>query len=277
MNSSILAAAIAVSVQVAPALPTDADEVRPADTVRTVPPAMTTEEARLTACISTLGTDAPSAIAEASQWASQERGAGRTYPLHCLGMAYMWMNRHAAAAEAFIEARDLTLPSSTAERARFGAMAAIALEAGGDMEAAVAAATAAEADALAGGDAILAAAIARDVASPLVRLERFAEADAALARARGYNAQDPLTWLISARFARSQERLTDAQAYIQTAAALSPRDPHVGLEAGIIAALAGRDGAARLSFQSVIALAPNTLLAERAQAYIDQLPPPLGR
>ena len=271
MPFSALLVSTLMLAQVVPDVPTDPAETSP------VAAPMTTEEARLAACMNLLRDDVPSAIAEASRWASEEPGAGRALPLQCLGTAYMWMGRHAAAAEAFGEARDITPAEQRPARARYGAMAAIALEADGDMAGAVEAATAAEADAIATGDTVLAAAIARDAASPLVQLGRAEEADAALARARGNNPQDPLTWLISARFSRSQERLAEAQGFIQTAAALSPRDPEVGLEAGIIAALAGRDGAARLSFASVIQVAPGSPLAERAQAYIDQLPAPEGR
>lgn len=277
-------------LQIMPPLPTDANEVRPADTPppASVPAdmpestprdvrAQTVEEARLAACMQTLREDPTSAIAEASRWAAQETGAGRAYPLQCLGTAYMWMNRHAAAADAFTEARDLALPSQNYERARYGAMAAIALEAAGDMTAAASASAAAETDALATGDAILGAAIARDAAGPLAQIGRAADAEAALERARKGNPQDPQVWLISARLARSQERLADAQMHIQTAAALSPRDPEVGLEAGIIAALAGRDGAARMSFNSVIEIAPGSELAARARDYLGQLPAAEGR
>ena len=56
-------------------------------------------------------------------------------------------------------------------------------------------------------------------------------------------------------------------------ATLAPLDPEVGLEAGVIAALGGRDEAARKSFTSVIHAAPGSDLARRAQQYLDQLGP----
>jgi Flp pilus assembly protein TadD len=42
--------------------------------------------------------------------------------------------------------------------------------------------------------------------------------------------------------------LADAQTQIQTAARLTPLDPEVGLEAGVIAMLSGHEDAARKSW-----------------------------
>ena len=96
-----------------------------------------------------------------------------------------------------------------------------------------------------------------------------------LTEARTALPDDPATWLISARLSRQQERLADAQQQIERAAMLAPRNPEVGLEAGVIAVLAGNDAAARRSWQSVVAMAPNTPVAATAQTYLDQLGPQL--
>jgi hypothetical protein len=45
----------------------------------------------------------------------------------------------------------------------------------------------------------------------------------------------------------------------------------VALEAGLIAVLAGRDEAARKSWQSVIAIAPTSAEAQTARDYLAQL------
>ncbi|MCB2084241.1 MAG: hypothetical protein KDD90_09345, partial [Sphingomonadaceae bacterium] len=50
-------------------------------------------------------------------------------------------------------------------------------------------------------------------------------------------------------------------------------DPEVGLEAGVIAALAGRYDAARASFRSVVAQPHAGAAAKTAQDYLDQLGP----
>jgi TolA-binding protein len=61
--------------------------------------------------------------------------------------------------------------------------------------------------------------------------------------------------------------------YIERAAQLFPVDPEIGLEAGVIAVLSGRDEAARKSWLSVIKAAPNSPSAKTAQGYLDQLGP----
>ena len=111
----------------------------------------------------------------------------------------------------------------------------------------------------------------RSTARALVALDRTGEAEAALNTARRDAAQDPDAWLLSATLARRLGKLSDAQFLIETAARLNPVDPEVGLEAGVIAVLSGRDEAARKSWQSVIAAAPGSAPAALAKSYIDQL------
>jgi tetratricopeptide (TPR) repeat protein len=84
----------------------------------------------------------------------------------------------------------------------------------------------------------------------------------ALAQARELAPQDPAVWLLSATLARRMEDLASARGWIATAAQLDPANPAIGLEAGLIAALAGNDDAARSSWQSVIDLAPRSTEAE---------------
>ena len=62
-------------------------------------------------------------------------------------------------------------------------------------------------------------------------------------------------WLLKATLLRRLERLPQAQSAIESAATLAPTNPEIALEAGVIAVLAGRDDAARKSWQSVLALA----------------------
>lgn len=116
-----------------------------------------------------------------------------------------------------------------------------------------------------------------DRARALVALGRVDEARDALAKAHLLAPDDGEGWLLSATLARRANELDRAQHDIELAGKLLPREPAVGLEAGVIAVLDGRDEAARKSWQSVIAAAPDTPEAKQAQAYIGQLgPAPAG-
>ena len=72
-----------------------------------------------------------------------------------------------------------------------------------------------------------------------------------------------------------------AQRQIEVAASLAPADPEVGLEAGVVAMLAGREAAARKSWESVVRTAPASKAAATAKDYLAQLgvaePPPPAR
>ena len=70
---------------------------------------------------------------------------------------------------------------------------------------------------------------------------------------------------------RRLDRLGEAQTAIERAALLAPGNPDIGLEAGVIAVLAGREDAARQSWQSVLELAPDTPAAATAKDYLAQL------
>jgi Flp pilus assembly protein TadD len=66
-------------------------------------------------------------------------------------------------------------------------------------------------------------------------------------------------------------QLQQARQEIETAVALDKSDPAIGLEAGVIAELAGDDAAARQSWKSVVAAAPDTPEAKSANAYLAQI------
>ena len=71
--------------------------------------------------------------------------------------------------------------------------------------------------------------------------------------------------------AQAANNLANAAAWITTAALLDPQNAAVGLEAGLIAALAGDDAAARTAWTAVIALDARAPQAETARAYLSQL------
>jgi Flp pilus assembly protein TadD len=98
-----------------------------------------------------------------------------------------------------------------------------------------------------------------------------------LAEARQANPKNPDAWLLSATLSRRQGKLAEAQAQIEQAGSLEPRDPAIGLEAGVIAVLSGRDAAARKSWESVVAAVPESDAARTATGYLAQLATPAGK
>ena len=239
-------------------------------TVPAPQPPVSQEQAELDACLEVVREDPTSAIAGASRWAGEVDGAALAYPLQCLGVAYTRLNRWQAAADAFTEARDVTT-GSPLRRALYGGMAGTARLQAGDGAAALPILTTAEADARSGGDIAFAGSLAVDVARAHAALGDDGAAATALERARRDAPQALESWLASAAFARASGDLASAQGYIETAGAIDPRSADVGLEAGVIAALAGRDDAARRSFESVRTVAPGSPQAELAADYLAQL------
>ena len=231
------------------------------------------EQDRLQLCLEQARTDPATAIATADGWLAEAAGAERSLPGQCLGSAYVSLLRWDAAQAAFLAARDARPAEDGAIRARLGAMAGNAALAAGDHAAALAALDRALADAAqgGGGESELAGTIAADRARALVGLGREDEAAAMLEQARRNAPQQAEVWLLSATLARRQDALEEAQGYIETAAALAPDDPAIGLEAGLIAALDGRDDTARTSWRSVIAAAPGSPESVAAGEYLAQL------
>jgi tetratricopeptide (TPR) repeat protein len=234
-------------------------------------PGTTLAQDRLTVCQTEARRDPTSAIVNASTWLREAVEDERSYPHQCLGVAYTSLLRWQAAEDAFMAAHAARPQSDFAGRARLAAMAANSALADGRHEAARKHLELAHGDAAVSGDTVLAGEIAADKARALVGLGLTDEAAKALAQARRDAPQRIESWLLSATLARRQDNLDEAQAHIQTAAALGPQDPAVALEAGVIAALAGRDEAARLSWRSVLELAPDGPEAAAARDYLAQL------
>lgn len=228
---------------------------------------------RLARCRALATSNPAEAAQDAKAWLDSTKGSARSEPGQCLGLALTGLGRFDDAAQAFSAAREVTPSIEPANRARLGAMAGNALLAAGKSEAALAQLDQAHGEALGSGDLRLAGEISVDRARALVALRRDGDAAAALAAARANAPENGQGWLLSATLARRQGRLAEAQQQIQLAAQLLPLDPEVGLEAGVIAVLAGNDAAARRSWQSVIRAAPDSTVARTAQSYLDQLGP----
>lgn len=231
---------------------------------------------QLRGCLDSVRSDPQAAVATATAWAAKAEGAEKSAASYCLGQAFGGVERWTDAEAAFLVARDTAPVTDSAQRARLGAMAGNAALAAGAPDRALAALDRARDNAAAASDTALAADIATDRARALVALKRNAEAETALAEARSAAPANPQAWLLSATLSRRTGKLAQAQAQIQKAAELLPVDPEIGLEAGLIAVLSGRDEAARKSWQSVIAAAPDSDAAATARGYIAQLPPAPG-
>lgn len=225
----------------------------------------------LESCFNQLEEDPARAHAMAQIRRSDSSGADRVLANHCLGTAASELGLWDDARAAFIAARAETPSDETRTRARFAALAGNAAMASGDTAGALDLLTLAESDARAAGSAPLEAIAATDRARTLVTLGRTEEALAALDRATTLAPERSEGWLLKATLLRRLERLAEAQGAIERAAALASGNPEIGLEAGVIAVLAGREDAARASWQSVIDLAPQSPAAETAKGYLAQL------
>lgn len=198
-------------------------------------------------------------------------GSARLRAGLCLGAALGAMERWDEARTAFLRARDAASPTDAASKARLGAMAGNAALAGGSAAQALPILDTALDDAKAANDADLRGTIALDRARAFVALGRPSDAATALAEARTATPNNAQTWLLSATLSRRQDKLAEAQTQIERAAQIAPQDPEIGLEAGVIAVLSGRDDAARKSWQSVLATAPSSEAATTAKSYLAQL------
>lgn len=228
---------------------------------------------RLANCVALIEINPEAARADASRWFDTADLGQKADAAQCQGMALAELGRWDEAAATFINGRDLTTPAAQQSRAQLGAMAGNAQLTLGDTDAALATLERAHSDASGAGNEVLQGEIALDRARALVALGRESEAQGVLTLARlalPFNAQG---WLLSATLARRMDALDDAQRFIEEAALLAPTDPEIGLEAGVIAVLSGRDDAARKSWTSVIETAPNTPFAAVATDYLAQLDP----
>ena len=254
---------------------------RPADTV--LPPRRSpaardrspapVQSAKFSECLAAAEADGDVAMDGAQAWLATLAGPARAEAHECIGVIASRSENWSDAEAAFLAARS-DAPADGAYRARMALLAAnAALARDGGGAAALTAIDLARGDAGANPAAALAGSIAVDRARALVMLARLPEAKVALSEARIAVPADPTAWLLSATLSRRMGELGTAQAQIERAAALLPIDPEIGLEAGVIAVLSGRDEAARRSWQSVIAAAPGTPIAATAKGYIDQLGP----
>ncbi|MGO4170484.1 tetratricopeptide repeat protein [Novosphingobium sp. YAF33] len=204
---------------------------------------------------------------------SSAQGRERVRAGLCLGVALADLDRWAEARTVFVQARDAADPGDHLSRARLGAMAGNAALADGKAGEALTLLAPAAVEAKTASDGSLGASIALDRARALVSLGQNEEAGRALADARTADPDNAQAWLLSATLARRQKQLIEAQTQIEKAAQLAPQDAEIGLEAGVIAVLGGRDDAARHSWNSVVTMNPESPSAATAKEYLAQLGP----
>lgn len=250
-----------------PAVPDELVEQRRRTKEKQSPPIAVVEADPVQACIAVAAAAPHVALEEAQAKVDAATGLDRAIAAHCLGIAYTELERWPEAAAALGQARAALPSGQTAYAARLGIAKAAAELAAGQAEAALT--ELAQVDP--GADRKLVAAIAVDRSRALVALARAEEAAAALAEARAADPDNDEAWLLSATLSRRAGDLEAAQKQIERAAILRPTGPEIGLEAGVIAALAGRDDAALRSWRSVVESAPGTPPALTAAGYIAQL------
>lgn len=228
---------------------------------------------RLAACLATGRKDLTAGLASARLWRDDAKtDFERTRANQCLGLLLNESGDYAGAETAF-GAAIATIPAEQAASSlQLLAMAGNAALAGGQADKAVTWFDKALA-LKAGADNATLGGIQADRARALVAAGRMAEAGGALDEAHRLAPDDPEGWLLSATLARRNGDLPRAQRDIEIAANLDPRDPAIGLEAGVIAVLDGRDAAARKSWDSVIRTAPDGPEAKTARGYLEQLGP----
>ena len=235
----------------------------------------------LAKCLAFLPEDAARAHTLAQVRRNETFGRQRILANHCLGLAATELGLWGDARTAFAAARDEVPDDEPRTKARFGAMAGNAAVADSDPEGALAILTTAKGHAEASASAPMQAIVASDLARVLVTLDRPEEALTELELSTQLAPEEPGTWLLKATLLRRLERLDEAQAAIEKASELaslnSAMNPDmgapIGLEAGVIAVLSGREEAARTSWQSVIDTAPQSPEALTAQDYLAQLEP----
>jgi tetratricopeptide (TPR) repeat protein len=249
---------------------------------------------RYSLCLAEGEKDLAAGIAAARAWLGESQSGGAANPIRgaaalCLAQLLAQQGDYTGAQAAFAESAGQVPQSDlTAPAARDAYLGSVALAAGQydmaltlldkSLAARSAKAPTAEDNAARGSLQI-------DRSRALVALDRLSEAGGALEEAHRLAPNDPEGWLLSATLARRGKDLDRAQRDIEIAAGLAPHGgtpnsdpnsdlgPPIGLEAGVIAMLDGREEAARKSWESVLALAPESAEAKTARGYLDQLGP----
>jgi tetratricopeptide (TPR) repeat protein len=230
-------------------------------------PLPTVTELRFEECIKIATKNPADGLIEAGIWIKENGGY---LAVHCLATSLANDFKFADAAPLFVKAAKGAEASKDNRAAKFWAQAGNASIAADQPNDALDALDAALASPLLTnperGDVLI------DKARALVGAGREKDAGAVLAEARTLAPENGTGFLLSATLARRMGALADAQAYITTAAALSPHEVAIPLEAGNIAVAAGNQPAALRAWQQVITIAPDSRQADTARQRIAALP-----
>ena len=229
-------------------------------------PLPTLNEVQFTECLDLARNDAPSAVTEASLWAQQ---GGGYLARACQGFALATDFKFDLATPLLTEAAQGAEEKGDVRAGRFWAQAGNSAIADGKPEIALEALSKALAATILDNKERADSEI--DRARALVSMGKTMEAEQALSTARQLGPENGTAWLLSATLARRLNKLPDALTYIQTAAAILPRDPAVALEAGNIAIAAGDETNARKQWEQTVAIAPSSRQAKSAQAQLAAL------
>lgn len=229
-------------------------------------PLPTLAEVEFDECLRLASKDPASALTQASAAAQQN---GNYLARACQGFALATDFKFDLAVPVLTEAATLAEEKGDPRAARFWAQVGNAAIAAGQADIAVGALTKALAstsltDAERADSEV-------DRARALVALGKSGDAETALATARQLAPENGTAWLLSATLARRLNKLPDALTFIQTSAALLPRDASVALEAGNIAVAAGDDATARKQWEQTIAIAPSSRQAVTATSQLAAL------
>ena len=267
--SSLMLAQVGINPSVGgmPGIPDELANRPPRETVRQGEPA-----GELARCLAQTQSDPAAALDIAQRWReTADTPLAQAQSAHCAGLAMIALNRLDEAQRVFELASGEATESQLAYAARLAGMAGNTAMLRGKPDEALPLLDRAGGMADAAGDKPLSALLRVDLARTLVALGRDADAASALDEARTADAANGEAWLLSATLSRRMQHYAEAQQRIQRAGELDPRNPAVGLEAGVIAALSGREEDAKKSFESVLLVAPDSYEAQRARGYLEQL------
>lgn len=255
------------SLTLPPAVPDELVEQRRIRRERQAAPLAIVGDDPVQTCAARAEADPAGAADNARALVARTSGIDRALASHCLALALSAQELWPDAAQALAAARAALPAGNASYAARLALAEGSAHLAAGDAAAALAALGSAPMV----DDPQLASAIAVDRSRALVALGDDGRAATALDEARSADPDNHEAWLLSATLSRRMGQLDRAQQQIERAAILRPSGPEIGLEAGVIAALAGRDDIALRSWRSVIETAPGTPSALTAADYIAQL------
>lgn len=223
---------------------------------------------RFQACVALIKQDPGIAVDQADAWARQSNNVPSR---HCLGLAFVAMERWTPAALTFAQAAGEAELQGDGRAALLWSQAGNAAIAGDD--AAKGRGYLDRALALPSLTAPMQGEAWLDRARADVALNDPKQARIDLDKGMALVPQDPFAWLLSATLARRDNDLARAARDIAEAVKRAPNDPSVALEEGNIAGAAGQRDAARRAWTRAAQLAPGTPDGKAAAAALTQAQP----